>query len=175
MKLNKSKIIWFTGLSGSGKSTLSDIICSRLKNKGFKILKIDGDIFRKKKKYKNSFNKKNIIFNNLKIISYIKKNEKKFDYIIVSVISPLLITRKKAKKIFKDNYFEIFVKCSIKELVKRDTKGLYKKAQNNLIPNLIGYNSKIKYQKSNYKILIVNTQKLSRYSCSKIIMKKIIN
>ena len=47
MKLNKSKIIWFTGLSGAGKSTLSEIICTKLKNKGHKILKIDKDIFRR--------------------------------------------------------------------------------------------------------------------------------
>ncbi len=46
----KGKIIWFTGLSGSGKTTLSNYISKILKKK-FKTLKVDGDIFRKKKKY----------------------------------------------------------------------------------------------------------------------------
>ena len=45
----KSKIIWFTGLSGSGKTTLSNYIFKKLKNKKFKVKKIDGDVFRKKK------------------------------------------------------------------------------------------------------------------------------
>ena len=46
----KSKIIWFTGLSGSGKTTLSKYLSNHLKNKKFKVKKIDGDVFRKKKK-----------------------------------------------------------------------------------------------------------------------------
>lgn len=45
----RSKIIWFTGLSGSGKTTLSNHISTILKKK-FKILKVDGDTFRKKKR-----------------------------------------------------------------------------------------------------------------------------
>ena len=49
----KSKIVWFTGLSGSGKSTLSKIIKLRLLKKKYKILLIDGDVFRKKKNIKN--------------------------------------------------------------------------------------------------------------------------
>ena len=44
-----AEVMWFTGLSGSGKSTLSNKIYKKLKRKGFKIKKIDGDIFRKKK------------------------------------------------------------------------------------------------------------------------------
>ena len=44
----KSKIIWFTGLSGSGKTTLSNYISNDLKNKKFRVKKIDGDSFRKK-------------------------------------------------------------------------------------------------------------------------------
>ena len=50
------KIIWFTGLSGSGKSTLSKILEIFLKKKGYKVLQVDGDTFRKSKKYKNIYN-----------------------------------------------------------------------------------------------------------------------
>ena len=45
-----AKVIWFTGLSGSGKSTLSSHLHSLLKKKKYKILTVDGDKFRKKKK-----------------------------------------------------------------------------------------------------------------------------
>ena len=40
----KSKIIWFTGLSGSGKTTLSKYLSKKLKNKKFRVKKIDGEI-----------------------------------------------------------------------------------------------------------------------------------
>ncbi len=174
MKNKLAKLIWLTGLSGSGKSTLSNSLSKRLIKLGFKVIKIDGDIFRKKTHNKNNFTKKNIILNNKKIISYISKIEDKFNFIIISVISPLLVTRKKAKKSFGERYFEIYTKCSIRTLIKRDTKGLYQKAKNNKINNLIGYNSKIKYEKSKYKKIIVDTEKFNISRCTKIILKKIL-
>ena len=174
MKKKEGKILWFTGLSGAGKTTLADQIYKKLKKYNFKLFKIDGDIFRKKTKNKNNFSKKNIIFNNNKIILYVKKLEKKFDFIIISVISPLLVTRKKARKIFKHRYIEIYTKCGLKELIKRDTKGLYKKARNKLVNNLIGFNSKIKYEKSNYKKIIVDTENYNISKCTNLILKKIL-
>ena len=154
-----AKIIWLTGLSGAGKTTLSRKINSFLKY-NYKCLTIDGDTFRKKNK-KFSFSKKNITKNNLQIIDYCKKNFNKYDCIIVSVISPLEKTRKYAYKIFKENYFEIYVFASIKILEKRDTKGLYDLSKKGLINNLIGHRSKINYEKSNHKHLRINTNILS--------------
>ena len=123
----ESKIIWLTGLSGSGKTTLSNYISKKFRKKKFKIKKIDGDIFRKKNKTKK-FSKKSIIKNNLSIINYIDKIKTKYDYIFVSVISPLKKTRIYAFKKFKKNYFEVYVKCNLNELARRDTKKLYIKA-----------------------------------------------
>ncbi len=174
MKKKEAKILWFTGLSGAGKTTLANQTYKKLKRYNFKLLKIDGDIFRKKTKNKNNFTKKNIIFNNNKIILYVKRLEKKFDFIIISVISPLIATRKKARKTFKDKYIEIYIKCGLKELIKRDTKGLYKKAKNKLVNNLIGFNSKIKYEKSNYKKIIVDTEKYNISKSTNLILKKIL-
>ena len=154
-----AKIIWLTGLSGAGKTTLSKKINSFLKyNK--KCLIIDGDTFRKKNK-QFSFTKKNIFKNNLQIIDYCKKNFNKYDYIIVSVISPLKKIRLYANRIFKKNYFEIYVFASIKTLIRRDTKGLYDLSKKGLINNLIGHRSKINYEKSDHKHLRINTNILS--------------
>jgi len=170
-----AKIIWLTGLSGSGKTTLSKKIRGFIKSSK-KSLITDGDTFRKKNK-QFSFSKKNIIINNLQIIDYCKKNFYKYDYILVSVISPLEKTRKYAYKIFKENYFEVYVFASIKVLVKRDTKGLYSLSKKKLLNNLIGYKSKINYEKSGHKYLRINTKLLSiNQSVSKILKyTKIIN
>ena len=154
-----AKIVWLTGLSGAGKTTLCKKIQSYLINK--KCLLIDGDLFRKKNK-QFSFSKKNIINNNLQIIDYCKKKFDRYDYILVSVISPLKKTRKYAYKTFKENYFEIYIFASLKVLIKRDTKGLYELSKKGIIKNLIGYNSKIKYEKSDHKHLSVNTSKLTK-------------
>jgi len=168
----RSKIIWFTGLSGSGKTTLSNFVSKKLK-KNFKILKIDGDTFRRKKKL-NKFTKQAIIRNNISIINYINKRINKYEYILVSVISPLKKTRIYAHKKFGKNYFEVYTNCNLKELVRRDTKKLYLKAKQKKINNLIGYNSTIKYEKTKYKKIIVNTAKEKVITSANKILK-IIN
>ena len=168
-----SKIIWFTGLSGAGKTTLSLILKKKLEKYNFKIKLVDGDKFRKKNKVKNKFTKLNIIENNLKIIKYVKNIHKKYDYTIISVISPLKKTRLKARKIFGKFYNEIYVKCSISKLVKRDTKGLYKLAKKNKMKNLIGFNSKINYEVTKYKKIIINTGLLNKQNSIKKILLKI--
>tara|TARA_B100000965_G_scaffold406174_1_gene443705 strand:+ start:1655 stop:2164 length:510 start_codon:yes stop_codon:yes gene_type:complete len=154
-----ANIIWFTGLSGSGKTTLTYKLYKIFKKK-IKVKIIDGDNFRRQKKNKK-FSKFEIIQNNLSIINYIKKIYFDFDMILVSVISPIKLTRLKAKTIFKNNYYEVYLDCKISSLEKRDTKGLYAKAKLKIIKNLIGYNSKIKYENSNYDIIKIKTDKLS--------------
>ena len=170
-----TKILWFTGLSGTGKSTLAKILSSKLSQLNFKVKIIDGDDFRKKNKNNNNFLKTNIIKNNLSIINHVKKIQKKYDFILVSVISPLLKTRNIARIKFGKNYFEIYVKCKIETLEKRDTKKLYTKAKKNIIKNLIGYNSNIKYEMSRYKKITINTDKLSKFKSVKTIIKRVFN
>ena len=169
----KSKIVWFTGLSGAGKTTLAKILCSRLTKLNFKVQNIDGDNFRKKNKNTNKFSKKNIIENNLSIVKHITKIQKNYDFILVSVISPLLKTRNFARIKFGKNYYEVYVKCKIKTLEQRDTKKLYEKAKKRLVKNLIGYNSKIRYEISKYKKIRINTDALNKTNSIKKIMKKI--
>ena len=77
-------------------------------------------IFLEKKQTKK-FTKKSIIKNNISIINYLDKKSK-YDYLLVSVIAPLKKTRYLAYKKFNSNYFEVFTKCSLKELIRRDTK-----------------------------------------------------
>ena len=165
-----SNIIWFTGLSGTGKTTLCLLLKKELIKKNYKCLLVDGDIFRKKTNQK-LFLKKDIIKNNLSIISFCKKNRTKQDFIIVSVISPLKKTRFFAQKLFKNNYYEIKTYSSLKVLEKRDVKGLYKLAKLGKLKNLIGYNSKIKYETSKHKHLRINTGKLNKKENLKKILK----
>ncbi len=167
-----TKILWFTGLSGTGKSALAKILSSKLSQLNFKVKIIDGDDFRKKNKNNNNFLKKNIIKKNLSIINHVKKIQKKYDFILVSVISPLLKTRNIARIKFGKNYF---VKCKIETLEKRDTKKLYAKAKKNIIKNLIGYNSNIKYEISRYKKITINTDRLSKFKSIKTIIKGVFN
>ena len=79
-------------------------------------------------------------------------------------------TRSMAKKLFKEKYFEVRVKCKIKTLIKRDTKKLYNKAINTGL-KVIGYNSDIKYEKSRYPVIEIDTDKLNISNSLKKIIK----
>jgi len=174
MNKKNCKILWFTGLSGVGKTSLSLKLIKKIKSKNLTATLVDGDIFRKKSKLSDKFTKKNIIDNNLKIIKFIKnKLISENDIILVAVISPLKKTRLIAKKTFGENYFEIYLKCNLSELIKRDTKGLYKLAKKGILKNLIGYNSHIKYETSDYKTISINTNKLTIQQSASLIISKL--
>ena len=168
------KIIWLTGLSGSGKTTISKSLYKYFKKNKFKTYHIDGDNFRKKSIMKKVL-QKSITENNLLIINSIKKIMKKYDFIIVSVISPLKKTRIKAKKIFGSSYYEVFLNPSIKTLRLEILKTFYSRADKGLIDNVIGYNSIISYEKSIYSKIAIDTGKSSVLNSRKIILNKIFD
>jgi len=154
-------IIWFTGLSGSGKTTLSSYLKERLERFGYSVCLIDGDTFREKQKAKNTFSREEILENNYNIISYCQSIQKKYNNIIVAVISPFQETRKAAREAFGDDYVEIFLNCPLKELIKRDPKNLYTKAIAGEVKNLIGFSKQNPYEIPKNPDLTVNTLKES--------------
>tara|TARA_B100000989_G_C19513626_1_gene460455 strand:- start:1029 stop:1574 length:546 start_codon:yes stop_codon:yes gene_type:complete len=159
MKNNLKIVIWFTGLSGSGKSTLANLIHNKFKQKKYICKRVDGDIFRKKRKNENKFSRIAIIKNNQSIIDYVDSIKNKYDFVIISVISPIKSTRLVAKNLFGKKYVEVYTKCKISNLIRRDTKGLYKLANDKKIKNLIGYKSNISYEHSRYKKIVLYTDK----------------
>lgn len=166
-------IIWFTGLSGSGKTTLSNHLEEILEKDGYSVFQVDGDAFRKKKKAQNTFSRKEILENNRNIISYCWTIREKYDFIIVSVISPLLKIRKEARKLFKKDYLEIFLHCPVKELLKRDPKKLYARALKGEIKNLIGFSDQNPYETPENPELIIDTSKSNIKESLKKIIKLI--
>lgn len=62
--------------------------------------------------------------------------------VIVSLISPLIVQRAKARQLFDPgDFLEIYLNTSLDVCEKRDAKGLYKKARQGLIPNFTGISS----------------------------------
>jgi len=131
-------------------------------------------IYLEKKNKIKKFDKREITNNNFSIIRYVSEIQYKYDYVIVSVISPLRKTRAFAFKKFGKDYFEILTKCKLKTLIDRDTKKLYEKAKKNIIKNLIGYNSKIKYEDTSYKKIIVKTDCETINESTNKILRKIL-
>ncbi len=136
----RKKILWFTGMSGAGKSYYSSYIAKNYSN--YKINILDGDIIRDKYEIPVGFTYKDICRNNLIIKDIVKDVYQNYDLTIISVISPYEDIRNQIKNEFKDDISFIYMYADIESLKERDTKDLYRKADNKEILNLIGYSNK---------------------------------
>lgn len=62
--------------------------------------------------------------------------------VLVCLISPFAKEREKARMIIGDNrFYEVHIDCAIEQCIKRDVKGLYKKAIEGEIPRFTGISS----------------------------------
>ena len=151
------KIFWFTGLSGAGKTTIARKAKDTLEQEGKRVLLIDGDEIRAQYPRALGFSKEDIIQNNRFIADLCKKRINEFDYIFVSVITPFRQIRRELKETFAEQYVEIYIKATLDEVVKRDVKGLYKKALAGQIRNFIGVDEEVPYEPPEKPDIVIET------------------
>ena len=154
-----AKVIWFTGLSGSGKTSISILLKDFLEEKKKKVLIIDGDYIRENYEEKLTFSKEDIIKNNKRVVESCKNEIQKYDFILVSVITPFQKSRTYTRKELTPYYFEIYVNCPLEECERRDVKGLYAKAKKGEIKNFIGICPATPYEIPENPDLILDTLK----------------
>lgn len=129
--------LWFTGLSGSGKSTIANILEKELKNQGLKVEVLDGDVVRTHLSKGLGFSKEDRDAN-IRRIGYVASLLSRNGVIaITAAISPYRDIRNEVRDMH-ENFIEIFVKCPLEVLEKRDIKGLYKKARAGELPQFTG-------------------------------------
>jgi len=154
----KFNIVWLAGMSGSGKSTLAEYIKDTYQKEGYSVRIIDGDDIRDRDVEKLNFGRKDVEVNNLRIAKLcLKSKDSGFDLILVPVISPYDEVRKRTRSLLEPYYHLVYVETDIDSLRKRDTKGLYKAADQGLINDLIGYSEINPYDKPSDADFVVNT------------------
>ena len=120
-------MVWFTGLSGSGKSTLAEQLAPVLRERGMDVEVLDGDEVRTHLSKGLGFSKEDRDTNILRIGYVAKLLARNGVAVITAAISPYSETRNEVRG-WVDHFVEVHVDCSLDELVRRDVKGLYKKA-----------------------------------------------
>ena len=145
-------------MSGSGKSTLAEYIKNTYQSEGYTVRIIDGDDIRDRDVEKLGFGRKDVEVNNLRIAKLcLDSKDSEFDLILVPVISPYDEVRKRTRSLLEPYYHLVYVETDIDSLKKRDTKGLYKAADQGLINDLIGYSEINPYDKPSDADFVVNT------------------
>jgi len=144
--MTEAAVFWFTGLSGAGKSTIACALKSRLQSQGVSVLMLDGDYVRKYLHTHLDFSENDIKQNNLLITKLCINNRHKYDVILVPIISPFKSSRQLARNMLGNEFYEVYLSVDLDTIVKRDVKGLYAKAINGEIDNLIGFSPGSVYQ-----------------------------
>jgi adenylyl-sulfate kinase len=141
MSKHQGFTLWFTGLSGSGKSTLSEKITAEFRARGYKVELLDGDIVRTNLSHGLSFSKEDRDIN-VRRIGFVCDLLSRNGVIAISAaISPYENIRQECRALVESHgaaFVEVYNKCSLEELVRRDVKGLYKKALAGEIQNFTG-------------------------------------
>jgi adenylyl-sulfate kinase len=130
--------VWFTGLSGAGKTTIADAIEPILRERGItKLEKLDGDVVRTHLSKGLGFSKEDRDTNIRRIGWVAEVLTRNGVCVLASAISPYREIRDEVRANI-GNFVEVYVKCSIEELTRRDVKGLYEKALKGEIANFTG-------------------------------------
>jgi ATP sulfurylase/adenylyl-sulfate kinase len=130
-------VVWLTGLSGAGKSTIASLLQAELAERGRPAEVLDGDEVRTNLSRGLGFSKEDRD-TNIRRIGYVARLlARNGGVAITAAISPYREIRDEIR-VLTPNFVEVFVRCSLDELVRRDVKGLYKRAIAGEIPNFTG-------------------------------------
>ena len=154
----KAPVIWLTGIPASGKTTLGLELKNYYEQKGLPVDILDGDEIRKTLSKDLGLSPEDRKEHNRRVIFVAKLLAKNGVTTIVPLISPYRETREYARKELP-NFVEVWIKASVDECIKRDPKGLYKKALAGEITNLTGLQSP--YEEPANPELVVDTEKHS--------------
>lgn len=155
-----ARAIWLTGYSGSGKSTIALGLERMMASNGYFTRVLDGDIIRTGIN-KNLGYSPDDRYENIRRIAEVNKLFIQTGIITINAfISPTHEIRELAKRIIGELYFtEIYIDAPLEECIRRDPKGLYKKAIEGKIKEFTGLDAP--YEVPLHPDLVINTLQLT--------------
>lgn len=173
-KNHKGSVIWLTGLSGSGKSVTANALEVILHKEGFHTSILDGDNVRLGLNKDLGFTESDRIENVRRLAEVAKLMLDAGLVVIVCAISPFVSDREMAKELIgKGDFIEVYVRTPLDVCIKRDPKGLYKKAMLGLIPNMTGIGSP--YEPPTKADIEITTTEASPNDIATDLYKKIVD
>ena len=167
-------VVWLTGLSGAGKSTIATALAHELRSLGTAVEILDGDEVRTNLSKGLDFSKKDRDTNVLRIGYVSRLLARNGVGVVTAAISPYAAIRTKVRHSIEGeaHFIEVHVDCSIAELRRRDTKGLYAQAQQGKLPNLTGVSDP--YEPPINPDIHINTEQQTVTESINIILKELV-
>jgi bifunctional enzyme CysN/CysC len=132
-------VLWLTGLSGAGKSTLARGVERHLFEMGCRTMLLDGDQLRHGLCGDLGFSPEDRAENIRRAGEVARLFFEQGSIVLCAFVSPYEDARMKVRALIPDGRFlEIHVHCSMQELQRRDTKGLYSGSTCGAVEGLTG-------------------------------------
>lgn len=161
---HRSLVVWLTGLSGAGKTTIAKMLVKKLHDEDINTQFLDGDNTRLGLNKDLGFSEADRNENLRRVAEVAKLFVDSGNVVVAAFITPLNEQRKMIKEIIgSDDYYEIFVDCTIEECETRDVKGLYKKARAGEIKDFTGVNAP--FEIPEFSSLIIDSKELDVSEC----------
>jgi len=125
--LEKGFTAWFTGLPCSGKTTVADGVAEELRDRGYRVERLDGDIVRKSLTRDLGFSKEDRDANIMRVTFVAKLLTRNGVAVLATFVSPYRERRAKSREEIGE-FVEVYVRCPVEVCIDRDIKGMYKKA-----------------------------------------------
>ncbi len=166
----KGFVVWLTGLSGSGKTTIGASLQVQLQELGLRAELLDGDEVRRQLSPDLGFTKADRETHARRVVYLSKLLAKNGIITLVSLIAPYRSFREYARREIVD-YVEVYVNTPLETCIKRDPKGLYKKALKGEITDMTGVQDP--YEEPVNPELIIETERLTVEESARLILSKL--
>src|SRR5262245_60615798 len=162
--------IWFTGLPSSGKSTLARLVETRIRERGFPVVVLDGDEVRTWLTAGLGFSREDRE-ENIRRIAHLAMFENRSGVVtITAAISPYQGPRDAARALI-GKFVEVYVDCPLEVCEQRDVKGLYKKARRGEVQRFTGVSDP--YEPPVAPEVVVRTDREDKETCVARIMDRV--
>lgn len=138
--LERGFVVWLTGLPASGKTTIASLAAARLRERGVRAEVLDGDWVRSTINTDVGFSREDRRRHLLRVAWVARLLARNGVAVFASFVSPYRDVRAEVRKIIEEEvpFFEVYVKISLEEAMRRDPKGLYRRALAGEIKNFTG-------------------------------------
>jgi len=165
-------VLWFTGLPAAGKTSIAALVTSDLTARGWTVDTLDGDEVRTHLSRGLGFSKEDRDLSVLRVGWVASRLARAGAAVIVSVISPYEESRRAVRAMIEEHspFIEIHVATPVAVCIKRDPKGLYKKAFAGEVKHFTGVDGPYE-EPSNPELRLFTESRLPRESADEVIAR----
>ena len=132
--------IWFTGISKSGKALISRGVADELRQRQMHLEVLDSGRIRKEINRSLGFSREEITTSMLRLAYECNILNRNGIVTLVVAVSPYRDARDTCRRAIK-NFVEVYCRCPMEVLLKRDDTGLFERAKRGQIQHVAGINA----------------------------------